>query len=680
MSLYVTGKSLLNGVDPTLFYRFLEFQKLMDTSGLSTAVLSATHSTPASFLIDAIIALPPAGFSQFVWTAVNLGALVLLVHVSAKLAHSSVRLAYMVFISSSFGLAENFVSAEPFIILTLLFCLGFFAFSTGLERAGGTILGLVFPFELFTAIPALLFLMGKRWRIFIYFLLTSLFIILATYLVLGQSVITYYLQRVFPFYLNAKVQNPFSVSYQTPWSFFRRIFLFDPTLNPNPILASRNACTLAISLFESLVVVPSSYFFYRGVEKKNERECIIAATFPVIFLSPTAITSQLLLLAPAILCLGQALMETQRKTLARVSFILYAIACIPLHSFMSALLNVQTPFLSYEQFFLLLAIYGIYLVSQFELLPRHMLLIRTIFAAVVMAAVTLTLYFGESIQEPAQAVQATLVLTGDQLKNAAFGPTTHGGQISYISLDSSLQNYAVNSALPAGRAIRPLPIELGRDMPGNCFAVSVDASARVFSVELSLGNKIVVRFRTELGDRSYPGRNGSVSREGGHGAFIADGKLFIVDLRSKLIPIVDSIDVLPFKVTQYSFTNEQPFLRSSVEEIALLVDSLNGSKAIATYDIATRRLSIFQSTFSAALIATDGKRFFTTFEDGDSTSVWSQGTDGHPKELFSVRGNIMDIGVVGTADGGYDLYFSSDFERGLNLPTIYKYALPREGI
>lgn len=577
---YVAGKNFFNGINPISFYRFPDFQKLIDASGLSTRMFSIGGSSPASFLIGALASIVPAGYSKFVLTAISLGAFVLLAHVSAKFTGSSTKTAYLVFLSSSFALATNFSSGEPFIILTLLFAAAFFAFSIDADRVSGAFLGIIFPLQVFTAIPALFFLLAKRWRVFIYFIFAAVFFVLITSLIAGEPLVSYYLQHVFPFYINGRIQNPFSISYQTAWSFLKRVFLFDPTLNPNPIIASRNTYVFLISLFKAIIVVPSAYFFYRGIEKKNTRESFIASTFPIIFLSPTALAFQLVIFAPAIICLGQTALEEQRMTVSRFFIVLYALACLPLYSFASNYLNVRTPFLLYERFFMLLSIYFIYLFFQLRLLPKHLIVVRLSITAAIIAAVTVTLYMGDSTPEPTQDPVLSPVLSGYQLHYASFSPCVYGNKLSYVSLDSATRNYAVISSGLNSRRSDPV---------GNCYRVSVDEIGRRSAIESIEEDSEVVNFSSEAGSRVYNGNGGSVSQGGTIGAFINKGILFIVDLRSKRIPIVDSLRLLPFEITDYCFNDEN--------RIFAILDSLDGHNSIGTYDLSDHHLETHHTPF-----------------------------------------------------------------------------------
>ncbi len=650
---YVAGENLLRGIDPTVFYRFPDFQKLIDISGLSSRVFLSTITTPSSFLLDSLIAIPPAAVSKFLVTAINAAALMLLVHVSARLARSSVKTAYQVYLSSSFALASNFNSNEPFIILTLLFVTAFYAFAMEADGATGFLLGLVFPFDAFAAIPAALLLLSKRWRVFVYFVVSCLLVFAISCLVLGESTIVFYVQRIFPFYINGKVQNPFSFSYQTAWSFCRRLFLYDATLNSHPLIASRDAYVLAISLFKAVVVVPSAYFFYRGVEKKNPRECLIAAAMSIIFLSPTGTTFHLVLLAPAIVCLAQTALDEGRTRAARLFIVLYALSCLPLYAVFSTYFKIESPFLLYERFFLLIILFVGYLVFESRFLSRRLLAVRTGIIGATIVAVAATLYFGDSTPILTRSSYIVPVLSGGELKVAAFSPTMSGNRIEYIKVNSGILSPT------AGRA------ESATGDMNNCYRLSSDDAAGSYAIETSDNKELTSSFRTKRGTASFIGESATISRNGDFGAFLRSGRIYIADLRSKRISLIDSVDLLPFRITQCNFNAGRNF------EIAVAIDSMNGSYSVGDYDLLTRKMNMLPIPFPVSLVCADGDNFYMTFENGDTTSVWVMKNGDALTELFSLHGNIIDINVL-----NHELYFSSDFERGLNLPTIYRYTAP----
>ncbi|MCL4538670.1 MAG: DUF2029 domain-containing protein [Bacteroidetes bacterium] len=647
---YVVGRNFLAGIDPTLFYRFPDFQKLIDASGLSNRVLFFSPSTPAFIPLDSLLSIPPLVVSRFILAAISVTALVLLVHVTAKVARVSVRRSYSIFLASSFALAANFSQSQPFIILALLLVLGFYASSYHADGVAGAALGIIFPFKVFAAIPAILFLVSKKWKVFLYFVVTSLVLVGVTYLIVGESAVTYYLQRVFPFYLNGKVLNPFSVSYQTAWSFFRALFVYDATLNVHPLFDSVNAYTLAISIFKASVIVPPCYFFYKGIEKNDLRESLIAASFPVVFLSPTGTTSQIILLAPAIISLTEIAFETGRMKTARFILVLYAILCIPIYAALKTYMGVASPFLLYERFFLLLILYITYFFFQLHLVPKHLWVTRAVTTVVVIAAVSATLYFGDRPPVHHFPSPVTPVLSGTRLNAPAFSPGLNEGNLTYITFDSVSVNFV------------PYNVRVPNDKPYDCYAYVSDQTGESYAIGMIDGKENICYFRTESARAFFAGSSASVSRDGDWGSFLSNGKLYIVRLGSRQIFASDTLDFMPFKIVQAAFN----FGRDN--EITLVIDSLNGSQAVAKYNLAEEALATSPAPFHVSLVRGNSDDLYLTREERDSTSIWLVKNGTPPERLLAIHGNISDITVIRN-----HLYFSSDFGRGLNLPTIYEY-------
>ncbi len=647
---YVVGKGFLGGIDPTSFYRFPDFQKLVNASGLSHALLSFSAWTPAFIPLDSLISIPPPLVSKFILTALNIVALVLLVHASAKVSRVSVRMSYSIFLASSFALASNFGPSQPYIVLALLLVLAFYAASFDANGTAGVALGIIFPFKVFAAIPAVLFLISKKWRAFFFFVATSLVLMAVTYLIVGEPVIKYYLQRVFPFYLDGRIMNPFSTSHQTAWSFFRNLFVYNATLNARPLLSSMDAYILAVSIFKAIVIVPPCYFFYKGIERKDLRESLIAASFPIVFLSPTGTTAQMILLAPAIISMVQIALETERVKMARFFVIVYAMLCIPIYAALDTYLGVTTPFLLFERFLLLIVLYVTYFVFQLHLVPKHLWVARAAATAGVVVAVSVTLYFGDHTPGYHFPPSVKSAITGTQLKGPAFSPGLTEGRMTYISLDSS------------SRSLVPHDVTVQAGRPFNCYKYVSDKYGESYAIQMVERGRNNCYFRTENAEASYAGNSVSVSTDGNWGLFLRNGSLYLLEMERKRIMLSDSLDLMPFKILEASFNYGKN------NEITFVIDSLNGSQAVAAYNFLDRKLTTFHAPFHFSLLSSNSNDFYVTREYGDSTSIWMFNGEGLPKKLLSVHGNISDVTVIGGR-----LYFSSDFGRGLNLPTIYEY-------
>lgn len=648
---FVAGRNFVHGMDPVLFYHFPVLQKLIDLSGLSGSMASFVTSSPSSIMIDAVLGVPPASIGRFLLTAANVVALVMIVHATAKIAGASNRTTYFVFLCSSFALAANFQSSAPFIMLTLLLVLAFYAYSINSVAACGVFLGLAFPFNPVLAVPAILFLVSARWRAVTYFLSMAFLILALTYVVVGQSALVYYFQRILPSYLNGRVLNPFSDSYQTAWSFFRRLFLYNDTLNLHPLFKSDVLYLLISSGFKSCVVVPPAYFFYKGISRGKAGEALAAATFPLIFLSTMSTTPELVMLAPAIVILTQAAMEEGRKKTASAFVILYAITCLPIYSFAAEYLSSPGLLLNYERFFLLIATYVLYLIFQSRIVPAHVRALRLALTVVVIVAVTVPLYLGDQVVHHSTSLPIKAVLKGPVLQDAAFSPGYRNGNLTYISADSA-------SSLFTATGIDNKDIS-----SQNIFGYSSGAYGKNYGLETTKSGAEVVYFKTRSASATFRGHEVSLSRDEDYGAFVRNGIIHVVDLDPRFIAPVDTLSLLPYRIRECSFNSSRNY------EIVFVIDSLNSSYSLASYNLFSRKIKTIPSPFRVSLMCADADSFYVTRNVSDTTSVWKLVNALPPVNLFSLRAEITDLTVLNRS-----LFFSSDFERGLDNPTVYRYT------
>jgi Glycosyltransferase family 87 len=648
---YVAGRNFLHGMNAVSFYQFPLFQRLVDQSGLTNGLISHLLSPPSWIIPDSILAILPAPAARVLLAGLNIVAFVLLVHATAKIAGTSVRTTYLVFLSSSFALATNFQLGEPYIILALPFVLAIYAFSIGRLAACGAFLGLVFPFNPFSGIPAVLFLLSGKWRTFAYFVAAAAIILALTYVAVGHSAIVYYVQRILPAFLNGRIFNPFSDTYQTASSLLRRIFVYNSTLNPFPIINSTTAYQVASSLFKAAVVVPPAYFFYKGVSLRKYGDILVAASFPVIFLSPTLTAQQMIILAPATVVLAQSALDDGRRKTAVAFMVLYAMACLPTLSYLLNILGISNSPLDYDRFLILLVIYILYLVFQSRLVPREQLTARTVLSALIVVAVGVTVYFGDHSIVSSSSVPFKPAFPAKIAASLGFSPGFRAGKLVCITYDSASDN------LQVPETVRDNPS--GRDV----YRFASDASGNSYAMEVVENGKDISLFRTRSAESRFEGRHVSVSQDGDYGAFMRNGIVYVLDLDPHFISHVDTLSLLPYRISRCSFNAGRNY------ELVFLIDSLNSSYSIGTYNLFNRRIATHTLPFEVRLVCSEGDDFYVTQDIADTTKVWKITGNGAPTDILSLRGNIYDLAML-----NHSLFFSSDFGRGLNYPTVYEYT------
>ncbi len=648
---FAAGRAFLHGVDPTLLYKFPQFQRLIDLNAYSDRILAFVSTPPSTILGDAAVAILPLSISKFVFTAASLVTFVLLVHATAKAANSSVRTAYLVFISSSYALASTFQSGEGTIMLLFLYVMSFYALSIEKQAAGGVFLGFAFPFAPFMILPASLLLIGARWRAFVYFLATSGFVLLLTFVIEGHAVLVYYFQRVLPALVDGRILNPFSDSYQTAWSMLRRLFLYNETLNVHPPLGSATAYLIAGSVFKAAVIVPAAYYFRKGMSLGRTSDALAAASFPLIFLSTGITAAQLIMLAPAIVVLAQSALEMGRAKTARAFILLYALACLPLSPLLTDYLHISSPFLEYSSFLLLVVIYVLYIAYQSHVVPPGSRFVRVTLAVVVTAAVSFTFFAGERLTQHQGGLPLVPAVSAEEREDIAFSPAAHGPHLGFITTDSTSSELVPND-FPASASA-----------PGSWLSLRSDLDGENYCYETVRDGHGLVIYRTRRAEAEFVGHDGSVSPNGDYGAFMRDGIVYALDLDPQSISPEDTLSLLPYRISSCSFN------ASRDNELVFLIDSLNSSYSIGRYDLFSRRVTTLPIGFKASLLSATDDRYYLSHEKPDSSSLWIVRPGSPPRRLLSTNAEIYDLTIIGKS-----LFLSSDYGRGLNYPTVYEYT------
>jgi len=128
---------------------------------------------------------------------------------------------------------------QPYILVSLSCILGYFAYRRGWPLLAGACFGLFVPIKYFPIVFLLYFLWRRQWRVVLGGGACAAAVVLVSIAVLGWPVHQQYFTSILGSHLTAhlSMQNPFSASFQSFDTLFRRLFVFDAAWNPHPWLA-----------------------------------------------------------------------------------------------------------------------------------------------------------------------------------------------------------------------------------------------------------------------------------------------------------------------------------------------------------------------------------------------------------------------------------------------------------
>jgi hypothetical protein len=214
----------------------------------------APFPPPTALLLLPLTRLAPLNALR-VLTAVSVLCLICSIIVLAKiLAWSRVDSTVFVLLSG-YAVLNALRFGQPYILASLSCVLGYYALGKRRPLLAGLCFGLFAPIKYFPVVILIYFAFRKQWRVVLGGAAMILAVASVSVGVLGWKIHEDFLSSVFRQHLagNASILDPYSAVYQSFDTLFRRLFVFDPAANPQPLLSLPGLATIGASITKASI-------------------------------------------------------------------------------------------------------------------------------------------------------------------------------------------------------------------------------------------------------------------------------------------------------------------------------------------------------------------------------------------------------------------------------------------
>jgi Glycosyltransferase family 87 len=246
---------------------------------------------PTALLLLPLARLQPLDALR-VLTVVSVVCLICSVILLAKILSWSLVDSTVFVLLSGYAVLGALRLGQPYILVSLSCILGYYARLKGRSFLAGMCFGLFTPIKYFPVVILVYFACRKEWKVVLGGAAAILMVAAVSVGILGWRIHEDFLSSVLGNHLLAKLdlQDPFSASYQSFDSLFRRLFIYDATLNPTPLYALPRLEGIAVLVTKASILLATI-----GMLVKLARRDADSATGPSIGLLGVVT----LLLAPA---------------------------------------------------------------------------------------------------------------------------------------------------------------------------------------------------------------------------------------------------------------------------------------------------------------------------------------------------------------------------------------------
>jgi hypothetical protein len=208
----------------------------------------------------ALLLLPLTGLQPLTALRVVTGVSVLCglasILVLARVLSWSLIDAALLVLLSGYAVFNTLRNGQPYIAVSLSCILGYFARLKGRPLWAGICFGLFVPIKYFAAVFLVYFAFRKEWKVVLGGAIAALAVSVLGILAMGPRIHAEFLANVLGNHLIGKLglQDPFTASFQSFDSLFRRLFVFDAAANPQPFLSAPQLQIVGTALVKALLL------------------------------------------------------------------------------------------------------------------------------------------------------------------------------------------------------------------------------------------------------------------------------------------------------------------------------------------------------------------------------------------------------------------------------------------
>ena len=344
---YVTARLIREHYCLDRIYEWVWFQRAADHFGVGHQLVGFLGLTPFSaFPIIPFSSLPVLEAKRF-WIVCNVALLTAAIELLKRQAGMRRATVWIIALCAVIPLQTSFLLGQMHILVLALLVSAYVSHMRGWQISSACCIALAAALKIYPIFFCLYFVLKGRWKSLGATVLCSALCMTLSLMLVGQGLMRTYIFEQLPRSLQGESQNPFSPSLTSASAMFHRLFLFEPGLNPHPLVASARLFAILYPLWQALLVGAVLVRIRPGF-RSDDSETLEWSMFLclLMFLSSAPSSYQfVVLIAAAVPTMG--VLINRRKWKAALGYLfLYFLACnIRAVHIDSSIVGIFAPFL-----------------------------------------------------------------------------------------------------------------------------------------------------------------------------------------------------------------------------------------------------------------------------------------------------------------------------------------------
>ena len=308
-------------------YDWIWFQRIAGKFGISQQLVGFLGLTPFSALPIIPLSWLPVLEAKRVWIVCNGLLLAAALYPLSKQTGLSYRRVWLIALCAVIPLRTGLLFGQMHILVLVLLVAAYVCHMRGRQIASGSCIALAAALKVYPIFFCAYFLIKKRWKALGAALAGIGFCLFLSYLAVGGTAMRAYLFQQLPRLLQGQSGNPFLPSLTSASALFHRLFLYEPELNPHPLISSPGLYALLYPLWQAVlagIVLSQLRTGFRADERENLEWSMFLCL--LMFLSSAPASYQFVVLIAAAVPTISLLLKERRWKATCVYLVLYIAA------------------------------------------------------------------------------------------------------------------------------------------------------------------------------------------------------------------------------------------------------------------------------------------------------------------------------------------------------------------
>jgi len=281
---FTAARIVADGGDARRLYDNAWFREQVRRYGMEDArnpAKFAPFPPPTALLLLPLAPLEPLTALRVV-VAVSVLSLILSIWLLARSVAWDLLDAALFILASGLGLLSGVRYGQPYILISMFCLLGYYLYLTGRPWLAGLTLGVFMPIKYFPVVVPAGLALRREWKVAVGCLIAVADVALLSVGVLGWAVHQTFLASVLGNHLSGHLSLhehtvPFTAVYQSFDTLIDRLFVFDPTWNPQPLVDAPGLRIVSLILIKSAIVLVAAVSLVVVVRRESAAAAAPAA-------------------------------------------------------------------------------------------------------------------------------------------------------------------------------------------------------------------------------------------------------------------------------------------------------------------------------------------------------------------------------------------------------------------